>query len=209
MRCLLISGSPECNSDFLKTQYKPSDFVVCADKGYEFAKKASIKPDLIIGDFDSCSLSLPSDLEVIRLNPQKDDTDTLSAIKAAVKKGCSEFLLLGALGGRLDHTYGNLSLLYFLEKNNIKAEIRTEKETIKMISNNSSTFQDVKGKTFSVFVYGCESAMVTYKGKVAYPVKDYLMTADYPIGVSNVFLENSAEIQSNNGTVMVIVNNRI
>ena len=152
MRCLLICGSPDCNSDFIKTQYKDGDFVVCADKGYEFCKNADITPDLIIGDFDSCQIDLPQDVKTIKLNPVKDDTDTLSCIKKALEYGCNEFLILGALGGRIDHTYANLSLLKFLEKNNTPAQIKTDNELIVLISNGEYTACDVLDKTFSVFI---------------------------------------------------------
>ena len=91
MRCLLICGSPDCNSDFIKTQYKDGDFVVCADKGYEFCKNADITPDLIIGDFDSCQIDLPQDVKTIKLNPVKDDTDTLSCIKKALEYYSKKF----------------------------------------------------------------------------------------------------------------------
>lgn len=209
MRCLLIAGSPDANSNFIKTQYRPDDFVVCADKGYEFALKAQIKPDLVIGDFDSCEAKLPGDCNVIRLNPHKDDTDTLCALKEAMKNGCSDFVLLGALGGRLDHTYANLFLLLFLEENNCDAEIKTEKETVKLINNSLYTAENVKGKTFSVFPFSCKSAVVSYEGKVAYPADNFKMKADFPIGISNVFLEDKCQISVKEGSGVLIINNTV
>lgn len=209
MRCLLIAGSPQCSSEFIKTQYKSGDYVVCADKGYEFCKKAKITPNLIVGDFDSNKEKLSHTAEIIRLNPVKDDTDTLSAIKEAVKRGCDEFLILGALGGRLDHTYANLSLLLFLEKNNYKAEIKTEDETVRILINTSAVLENVKGKTFSVFPFGCESVEISYNGKVAYPAQNYEMTSDFPVGISNVFLEENAEIKVNRGNAVLIINNNV
>ncbi len=209
MRCLLICGSPACDSDFIKTQYKNGDFVVCADKGYEFCKNADITPDLIIGDFDSCQIDLPNNVQTIKLNPIKDDTDTLSCIKKALEFGCNEFLILGALGGRVDHTYANFALLKFLEKKNISAEIKTENELVVMINNREYTALNVKGKTFSVFPFGCEKCDITYKGKVMYPIKNYTMTADFPIGISNVFYDDTCSIEVQNGTAVLIINEEI
>ncbi len=206
MRCLLICGSPDCNSDFIKTQYSSDDFVVCADKGYEFCKNANITPNLIIGDFDSCSIDLPQNVDTVKLNPVKDDTDTLSCIKKALEHGCDDFLILGALGGRTDHTYANISLLKILEKKNIPAEIRTESELIVMLSNREYRAENVKGKTFSVFPFGCEKCDVTYKGNVAYPVENYTMTADFPIGISNIFYDDTCFVEIKNGTGILIIN---
>ena len=207
MRCLLICGSPDCNSDFIKTQYKDGDFVVCADKGYEFCQKAGINPDLIIGDFDSCQIDLPNNVNVIKLNPVKDDTDTLSCIKKALEFGCEEFLILGALGGRVDHTYANFSLLIFLEKKNIPAKILTENELVTVINNREYTAKNVKDKTFSVFPFGCDKCDVTYIGNVMYPIENYTMTADFPIGISNVFYDDTCTIKVQNSTEVLIINN--
>lgn len=209
MRCLLICGSPDCNSDFIKTQYKDDDFVVCADKGYEFCKNAGITPDLIIGDFDSCQIDLPKDVKTIKLNPIKDDTDTLSCIKKALEFSCNEFLILGALGGRIDHTYANLSLLKFLNKKNIPAEIKTENELIVLISNSEYTACGVNNKTFSVFPFGCEKCDVSYIGNVMYPLSDYTLTADFPLGISNVFKEDTCTVKVNNGSALLIINESV
>ncbi len=213
MRCLLISGSPEYDIPFIKEQHIKGDFVVCADVGWDYCRKAGIIPDLVVGDFDSCadadvsaSVLSGSKTKVMRLNPVKDDTDTLSCIKEAQKAGCDEFLILNALGGRLDHEFSNISLLYLLEKNNIHGEIRSQEASVRVIIDSSFTFKSLKGKTFSVFPFACDSVDITYLGGVAYPLDNYHMTSDFPIGVSNVFLEDSVTVKAKNGCALVIVN---
>lgn len=207
MRCLLIAGSPEADAGYIKTQYVSGDFTVCADFGYETALKAGIKPDLIIGDFDSCKAPLPENCRIIRLNPHKDDTDTLCAVKEAVKAGCSDFVITGASGGRLDHTYANLSLLLYLYENNCTAEMRSEKETLRLICNSSYIAENVKGKTFSVFPFACKSAVVSYEGRVAYPADRLKLTAGFPIGISNIFLDCTCKITVGEGVCLLIINN--
>lgn len=61
MRCTIIAGSPEADIDFISEQVKDCNYLICADKGYEYAKKAGAKPNLIVGDFDSYSGNLPDD----------------------------------------------------------------------------------------------------------------------------------------------------
>lgn len=209
MRCLLISGGCDCGEDFIKNCFKDGDLVVCADSGYALCKKAGIVPHMIVGDFDSYNggfEDLPKSVKVVRLNNRKDDTDTLSCIKMAVEQGCDEFLCLNALGGRLDHQYANLSLLYFLAKNNYTAEISSPRVRVSIICNSSKRFDNVQGKTFSVFAFGCTGATVTTKGRVEYPMDKYKMTCDFPVGVSNVFIDDSAEIIAENGSVIVMIN---
>lgn len=209
MKCVIIAGSPEYNIDFIKSQMNKDDFVVCADKGYEYCKKAQITPDLIVGDFDSYDASLPENVETIKLNPVKDDTDTLSCIRKCMEKGYKEFLILCALGGRLDHTFANLSLLLFLFKNNCAGVIKTEKESVYLISDSALKVENVKSKTFSVFPFGCENAYITYEGKVAYPVENFLLESEFPIGISNVFLEDKVKISVSSGNVILIINENI
>ena len=83
MRCVIISGSPETNPNFLKQTVKPDDYVICADRGYEFAILAGIEPNLIVGDFDSYKEKISASCEIVKLNPHKDDTDTIHSIDLA------------------------------------------------------------------------------------------------------------------------------
>ena len=61
MRCVIISGSPDTDISFIKQVVKSNDYVICADQGYHFTKEANIKPDLIIGEFDSFPDKIPND----------------------------------------------------------------------------------------------------------------------------------------------------
>ena len=112
----------------------------------------------------SCQIDLPNNVNVIKLNPVKDDTDTLSCIKKALEFGCDEFLILGALGGRVDHTYANFSLLIFLEKKNIPAKIVTENELVTVINNREYTAKNVKYKTLGK-VYLIKGGITMSKAK--------------------------------------------
>lgn len=89
------------------------DFYIFCDGGLKHRCGLGIEPDLIVGDFDSHEN--PSlDIETIVLPREKDDTDTFFAVKEAVARGYDDFLLLGAFGQRLDHTFGNISILLYL-----------------------------------------------------------------------------------------------
>ena len=102
MRCVIIAGSPDTNSDFLSEVIKPDDYVICADRGCNFAKQAGITPNLVVGDFDSEPDVLFPNCETVRLIPEKDDTDTMHSVDLALEKRFDEIAILGALGGRFD-----------------------------------------------------------------------------------------------------------
>ena len=61
--------------------------VIACDKGYAYAKRAGIKPDLFVGDFDSLRGKVDVDVPVLELPCEKDDTDTMAAVRYAVEKG--------------------------------------------------------------------------------------------------------------------------
>lgn len=81
-----------------------------------------VKPSLIVGDFDSHENPL-LDIETIVLPCEKDDTDTVYGIKQAIARGIDEYLLIGVVGARLDHTLGNVSMLLYLDSLGKKGRI--------------------------------------------------------------------------------------
>ena len=102
-RCVIIGSAPvdEAERRFIGTQVSPEDFLVCADGGYETARRLGLKPDLLIGDLDSCTEDFPPDIEAVRLPVHKDDTDMMYSLKECLGRGYRDFLLLGATGGRI------------------------------------------------------------------------------------------------------------
>ena len=205
MRCVIISGSPETNPDFIKQAVKPDDYVICADRGYEFASLAGVEPNLIVGDFDSYKEKIPASCEIVMLNPHKDDTDTIHSIDLAFEKGFTDFLLLGALGGRTDHTFANItSLLYIADKGG-RGVLLSEKERIELLNKGEYFYEKYCGKTFSLFPFGCESVCVSYRG-VEYPLERYNLKSSVPLGISNVFTSEKSEIKIYDGNAILIIN---
>ena len=115
-RCVIVGGAPIERYDRIKPLLRENDFIIYCDSGLKHMDALDRQPDLIIGDFDSHERP-KTDIETIVLPTVKDDTDTMFAVKEGIRRGFEDFLLLGALGGRLDHTMVNVySLLYLAEK---------------------------------------------------------------------------------------------
>jgi thiamine pyrophosphokinase len=204
MRCVIISGSPDTNVEEIKKLCNEDDFIVCADSGYSYAKKAGLVPDLIIGDFDSLKEQLPTDTEIVRLNTHKDDTDTAHCVMECIRRGYKDFLLLGSIGGRTDHTFANISTLAFLAEYHYKGAARNNGEEIRILNEGTYDMSGNKGLTFSLFPYGCEDVNVTYKG-AEYPLDNYTLTYNVSRGISNVFADDNAEITINNGRAILLI----
>ena len=203
MRCVIISGSPDTNVEEIKSLCTSDDFIVCADSGYSFAKKAGLTPNLIIGDFDSLKEELPQNTEVVKLNTHKDDTDTEHCVMECIRRGYKDFLLLGSIGGRTDHTFANIATLAFLSEYNYNGIARNNGEEIRILKEGSYEMNNKKGLIFSVFPYGCESANVTYKG-AEYMLNNKTLTYNVSRGISNVFVDDEAEITINRGRAILL-----
>ncbi len=110
--CHIFSGGELKNLDFIKID--SADMIVCADRGLKYVQELEITPNIIVGDFDSFTGALPDNVEILRSPPEKDDTDTMLAVKTAIANGAEHIRIYGALGGRFDHTYANVQALKYI-----------------------------------------------------------------------------------------------
>jgi len=180
---------------------KGSDYIIAADGGMDTLNELGIEPHLIIGDFDS-SLSSPSGNNVIILPKEKDDTDTLAALRIGIDRGFDEFHIFGGMGGRADHTLANIHCLSFLCERNCRGYLYGNGMIITALKNGQMKFDsDILGY-LSVFAYGGKAENVSLRG-LKYPLENACLTCDMPLGVSNEFIGESAEISVGNGTLLI------
>ena len=204
-KCIIIAGAPNPDIDVIRQAAGESAYVICADCGVAAAQKAGVKPDLIVGDFDSFTGELPQNCEIIRLVPEKDDTDTLHCINVALERGFREFVLLAATGGRLDHTFANCCMLEYLREHGASGMILSKNEKITVLTAGSYAFNGCKGLTFSVYPFGCAAAALSYRG-AKYPLNHGTLTHSAAMGTSNIFTENQAAITVHSGQIILMIN---
>lgn len=205
MRCIIISGSPNVDINFIKKTVKSDDYIICADKGCIYASRSDITPNLVVSDFDSCEKKIFHDCETIVLNPHKDDTDTMHSIDIAIERGYDEIVILGAIGGRFDHTFANVSALQYISLKGAKGYLLSPDEHIEYLSVGDYKFSGYNGKTFSLFPFGCSDVCVSYTG-VEYPLDKYSLTSSVPMGVSNIFISDISTINIYDGNAILIIN---
>ncbi|MCI1955341.1 MAG: thiamine diphosphokinase [Oscillospiraceae bacterium] len=202
--CVIIGSAPMDRDAFQDVDMQER-FVICADGGYDNAQKLGIRPDLLIGDFDSIQNRLPENVETIRLKIEKDDTDTLAAVKEGLQRGYRRFELGGVLGGdRFDHSYANLCVLQYLSSQGCKAVILDGSRKVFLLKGGRLTLSRMKGCTVSVFPFGCSSCEVTYTG-LQYPLRQAILYSEVPLGVSNCITDDMAQIIVHSGDALVIV----
>lgn len=182
------------------------DYVIAADKGLDNLKKFGIKPDVIIGDFDSLGF-VPSGENIKRLPVEKDDTDVGFAVNYAFELGYKEFVIYGAIGGLLDHTVANLQLSAYISSKGGKSVFVGENVFVTSITNDTLKISNGKGR-LSVFALSDKAEGVFLSG-LKYTLENAVIENTFPIGVSNEFTDKSAKIAVKNGTLLIVSQSRI
>ena len=202
--------------DLIPPERVTGDLYIAADGGFSAMQKMGIKPDILIGDFDSMENGVPSEadlsgIEVIRHPVEKDDTDTLLAIKLGFDRGYTAFTIYGCLGGeRFDHTIATCqSLAYIVEHGGMAIAYGEPREVGKtllmtMLKDAALELPEYCEGHFSVFAYGGECRGVTLKN-FKYEVNDVTLTPAFPLGVSNSFLSGkSGTVEVSDGTLLIL-----
>lgn len=185
---------------------QPGDFIVACDAGYRNAAKLGVRPDLIVGDFDSAPQP-ETDRETIVLPHVKDDTDTQFAARWLVEHGYEEVTLLGALGGaRIEHMFANVSTGLFLAMHGIKTILADARSEMHYLLPGKELILERKDWMYlSVFSLGAPMTGVTLQG-VYYPLENATLSElDYPLGTSNEFIEPVAHLQCTGGHGLVVL----
>ena len=203
-RAVVFSAVP-VESD-MAAYVQPGDFIVACDAGYRNAAKLGVRPDLIVGDFDSAPQP-ETDRETIVLPHVKDDTDTQFAARWLVEHGYEEVTLLGALGGaRIEHMFANVSTGLFLAMHGIKTILADARSEMHYLLPGKELVLERKDWMYlSVFALGAPMTGVALQG-VYYPLENArLSELDYPLGTSNEFIEPVAHLQCAGGHGLVVL----
>lgn len=201
MSVCYIVGAGDCDS--LPIVRNENDFIIAADGGLKHLDKFGIKPDIIIGDFDSFG-EIPDAENVIRLKPEKDITDLHAAVDIGLAKGCDRFEIFGATGGRLDHTFANIQLVASLSDKGKGNVIHGNGFDICAVKNSMITFSSDMQGYISVFAHSDECVGVSIKG-LKYELENASLSNSFALGVSNEFIGKESAISVENGTLIIIL----
>ncbi len=177
--------------------------VIAADGGYPLAVRLFGAPDFAVGDFDSLGY-LPEGVKTVTHPREKDDTDMALAAELALANGASELVILGALGGRLDHTVANLQLLASLAARGVRTTLLGADgvAVTALVGGECARFPATARGTLSVFAFGGAAHGVTISG-AAYPLADATLVPTCPLGVSNELIGTAAKISLREGTLLL------
>ena len=201
-RCVIVGGADIGDYTRVKQYLREDDAVVFCDSGLKHLEALDVKPALIVGDFDShCNPHL--DVKTIVLPCEKDDTDTVFAVKTMVQRGYDDFLLIGVIGARLDHTLGNLQSLAFLLRHGARGYLYDRDFVYTVIENETLTLaREVDWGIVSLFSMGDCAEHITLEG-LQYPLTDGTIDCGFPLGVSNHIVAPTARITVGRGPLLV------
>lgn len=209
-RCILV-----CAGDFTPVDLGVTndDFLIAVDAGLEHLLRIDTLPDHLVGDFDSLDESyreLVDRMEeahpesVTRLNPVKDDTDAMAAVMIGMERGYRRFYIYGGMGGRLDHTLGNLQLLTYLRERGCKGYLMDEKTMVTVIRGETIRFHETFDGTVSLVALSDAVPDVTIRG-MKYETEHVTLVNGTTLGISNEKRSGApAEITVGNGYAAVI-----
>lgn len=201
-RCVIFGGAGIGDYNRISKYLKDDDFLIFCDSGLKHMEVLGLRPDLIVGDFDSHE-NPRLDVETIVLPCEKDDTDTVFAVKEALKRGFDDFLLLGTTGGRIDHTIGNLSILLMLDTAGRHAVMVDDYSEMEMVSRSPAYVED-SYPFFSLLNISGTAKQITIEN-AKYPLDGAEITCDYQYGVSNEIIPGkTARITVGEGRLLLV-----
>jgi len=215
-QCVILGACMDNFPRDIAAQIQSDAYIICADGGIKAAKHLSLSPDLIVGDFDSWpdNQSIPEvgsvwkGAEIIRLPAEKDETDTQYAVQEGLRRGYRSFLILGGLGGRLDHTLANLATLEYLKDRDADGVLADARHRIQLGRNETMNFDGLEGATLSIFPQGCGACVVSGEG-VRYKLGHLRLSSGFPLGVSNHITAARCRVTVEEGTAQFIVYRKI
>lgn len=209
-KCIIVAAGDLTVS---RIEVSCEDLLIAVDGGLDYCGLLGLEPDLVLGDFDSAGETQLARValweeqnpeRVIRLKPEKDDTDTLAAIRVALERGYTSFLLYGATGGRLEHTIANIQCLLFLKRHGAVGYLMDGLGMCFVMEDEEVRFRASMEGYLSLFSLGGKALGVNIRG-MKYELEEAEITNDFPIGISNEFIGQEAVISVRQGQLLGIV----
>lgn len=198
--CLIISGGEYAP---LPEELRAAEYVIACDRGYRYAERYGIRPDRIIGDFDSAELP-QTDIPIDRAPTRKDDTDTMLAARYALEAGYREIAIVCAFGGRFDHAIANLQTGAFIAENGGRARLVGADTDALVFDGGEISIPCRAGWSLSLFALSDRCEGVCVRG-TKFVCEGVTVTNAFPVGVSNVWETDAAEVSVKSGILAVIL----
>ena len=210
-KTVIVSGGM-LEEDFVLPILKSeeTEFVIGVDKGLEFLYKHEIKPDYIVGDFDSVSRELVDyyreelNVPIREFNPVKDASDTEIALRLCLGLNRKSILILGGTGNRIDHLWANVQCLQIALQAGVDARIVDSHNQIRLLDKGITLKrEEAFGPYFSLFPLEMPVDELSIRG-AKYPLQNHFLKPSDSLCVSNEFAEDEVTISFVYGKVILM-----
>lgn len=209
-RALIFANGEQFFARAVQALLQPDDFLIAVDGGLKHLRALGLDPHLLIGDLDSVDPSDVSRLQSLGVRVEKfpvhkDETDLELAVAEALRAGCARLLILGALGGRLDMTLGNIFLLGLPELEQVDARLEDGLEEVFLIQpgEGGAVIHGQPGERVSLLPFAGPARGIRTAG-LYYPLKGETLYLERTRGISNKMLETQARVTLESGRLICI-----
>lgn len=207
MRAIIFANGDPPDRATAQPWLERADLIMAADGGARHALAVGVTPHIVIGDLDSIEPGARSKLEqagaqFVVYPAHKDCTDLELALRYALDRGATDLTLLGALGGRWDHSLANILVLTLPQLDRIAARIVERNLSISVIRDRAAIAGRV-GDTLSLLALQGDAQGVTIEG-CEYPLNDAVLPLGASLGISNVFVEPIVSVRVTAGCVLAL-----
>jgi thiamine pyrophosphokinase len=209
VKVIIVAGGQEERDAVWQHWVRDADLIVGADSGAAQALAWGLVPQVVIGDMDSLSAGAQAELEkhqarFVRHPRAKDETDLELALTFAAEQGACEIVVLGASGGRLDHTLSNVLLLALPRLAGIPVRlVRGAQEAILLRGGESISLPGQPGDLVSLLPWCGDAQGVTTEG-LTWPLEDEVLHFGFSRGVSNEMTTRQARVALKEGYLLVV-----
>lgn len=206
MKVLVVCAGEKPSRDLFEKETQECDYSIAVDGGAAVFYENKVKPDLMVGDFDSLRVEIlesfrEKGVNIEKFAPEKDLSDTAIALEKALERGCDEITFLGCTGGRFDHTYANILLLDKVLARGLRGRIVDGYNCISLIE--ESCIIKKEKKYISFFAYKEEVKGLSLKG-FKYPLEGFNLKHSNGLCISNEIVHDYGEVFFQSGKLMVV-----
>ncbi len=206
--CIFVNGTMK-TPEFYKETASSCELIISADGASNRLFELEIVPDYIVGDLDSIKSEVEKYYKTkktifVKFPSEKDKTDTEIAIDLAKDKGYTDITMLGFLGERLDHMLGNVFMMYYAQQVGVRLQLLDENNKAWFVNEGKTEILNEKNRTVSFITLGENAYGITLKG-FYYPLDNYDLNLGSTRCISNVIVEDKAEIELKKGKLIVIL----
>lgn len=206
MKFIIMANGQYGDITFYARKFSGAESILCADGGANYAYQLNWRPAAIIGDMDSILPEVRNHFTEMgvpftMLPRRKDETDTQKVLALAMEMGAAEIIMLGTLGGRLDHTLSNIYSGIDLLKQDIKIS-HISPEVCVYLVNKELELSGKKDDLVSILSLTDAARGVTISG-FEYPLQNVCLEKSDPFAISNVMTGTKGTVHLQEGVLAV------